>query len=183
MRRVPHPRPIAAPMAVLAALALSLPAPALAATAHAAPVQAQVLESIQYAVLLDMDFGRVATTGAAGVIELNPSAGHRTCDPTLVCISGFTMSELRLTGSVANVQVNFDPAFQLTGPGDPILAQPMFPGGHGAVVTISGGQAVVSFGARLFINPGQAPASMPAISRSSPNTIDTSVLRCWRITR
>lgn len=67
--------PFAAPMAALAALALGLPAPALAATAHAAPVQAQVL----------------------------------------------------------------------------------FPGGPGAVVTISGGQTVVNFGARLFINPGQPP--------------------------
>lgn len=141
----------------VALLALALPAPALAATAQTATAQAQVLENIQYAVLLDMDFGRVATTGTAGVIELNPGSGTRSCDPTLVCVSGFAMSELRLTGSDANVQVNFDPTFQLTGPGDPIMAEPLFPGGPGAVVSISGGETVVNFGARLFINAGQAP--------------------------
>ena len=150
-------RMTAAGLASVAAALLALPAPALAATAQTATAQAQVLENIQYAVLLDMDFGRVATTGTAGVIELNPDSGTRNCDPTLVCVSGFAMSELRLTGSDANVQVNFDPTFQLTGPGDPIMAEPMFPGGPGAVVTISGGETVVNFGARLFINAGQAP--------------------------
>ncbi len=150
-------RMTAAGLASVAAALLALPAPVLAATAQTATAQAQVLENIQYAVLLDMDFGRVATTGTAGVIELNPASGTRSCDPALVCVSGFTMSELRLTGSDANVQVNFDPTFQLTGPGDPIMAEPMFPGGPGAVVTISGGETVVNFGARLFINAGQAP--------------------------
>jgi hypothetical protein len=130
----------AAGLASVAAALLALPAPALAATAQTATAQAQVLENIQYAVLLDMDFGRVATTGTAGVIELNPASGTRSCDTALVCVSGFTMSEL-----------------QLTGPGDPIMAEPMFPGGPGAVVTISGGETVVNFGARLFINAGQAP--------------------------
>lgn len=141
----------------MAALGLALPVPALAATAQTANSTAQVLDTIQYAVLLDMNFGRVATTGNAGVVELNPSSGSRICDPTLVCVSGFGMSELRLTGSDANVQVNFDPTFTLTGPGDPILAEPLFPGGPGAVVSISGGEAVVNFGARLFINAGQTP--------------------------
>ena len=150
-------RMTAAGLASVAAALLALPAPALAATAQTATAQAQVLENIQYAVLLDMDFGRVATTGTAGVIELNPGSGTRNCDPTLVCVSGVAMSELRLTGSDANVQVNFDPTFQLTGPGDPIMAEPLFPGGPGAVVTISGGETVVNFGARLFINAGQAP--------------------------
>lgn len=143
--------------ALLAGVGMALPTPALAATAQTAASTAQVLDTIQYAVLLDMNFGRVATTGNAGVVELNPSSGSRTCDPTLVCVSGFNMSELRLTGSDANVQVNFDPTFTLTGPGDPIVAEPLFPGGSGAVVSISGGQAVVNFGARLFINAGQAP--------------------------
>lgn len=140
-----------------AMLGLALAAPAQAATAQTATANAEVLQSIQYAVLLDMDFGRVATTGTAGVIELNPSSGSRTCGATLVCVSGFNMSELRLTGSDANVQVNFDPTFQLTGPGDPITAEPLFPGGPGAVVSISGGETTVNFGARLYINAGQAP--------------------------
>ncbi|MEY4239774.1 MAG: hypothetical protein RL339_2375 [Pseudomonadota bacterium] len=142
---------------LIAACGLALPVPALAATSQTADSTAQVLDTIQYAVLLDMNFGRVATSGNAGVVELNPGSGSRTCDPTLVCVSGFNMSELRLTGSDANVQVNFDPTFQLTGPGDPIVAEPLFPGGSGAVISISGGQAVVNFGARLFINAGQAP--------------------------
>ena len=142
---------------LLAGLGLALPAPALAGTAQTAASTAQVLDTIQYAVLLDMNFGRVATSGNAGVVELNPASGTRSCDPTLVCVSGFNMSELRLTGSDANVQVNFDPTFTLTGPGDPIVAEPLFPGGPGAVISISGGQAVVNFGARLYINAGQAP--------------------------
>jgi hypothetical protein len=144
-------------LALYAAAAVAIPVQANAATAQTATSTAQVLDTIQYAVLLDMDFGRVATTGVAGVIELDPSAGNRTCDPSLICVSGFNLSELRLTGSDANVQVNFDPTFQLTGPGDPILAEPLFPGGPGAVISISGGEAVVNFGARLFINAGQVP--------------------------
>ena len=142
---------------LLAALGLALPAPAAAGTAQTSSSTAEVLQTIQYAVLLDMNFGRVAASGNAGVVELNPTTGTRNCDPNLVCVSGFNMSELRLTGSDANVQVSFDPTFQLTGPGDPILAEPLFPGGSGAVIAITGGQAVVNFGAKLHINAGQAP--------------------------
>lgn len=142
---------------LLAGLGLALPAPALAGATQTTTSTAQVLDTIQYAVLLDMNFGRVATTGTAGVVELNPASGLRVCDPSLVCVSGFNMSQLRLTGSDANVQVNFDPTFTLIGPGDPIVAEPLFPGGPGAVVSISGGQAVVNFGARLYINAGQTP--------------------------
>lgn len=148
----------AIPLLPLAAvLSLGVASPAHAGAQQTAAATAQVLETIQYAVLLDMNFGRVAVGGAGGVIELDPASGSRNCDPALVCVSGFAMSELRLSGSDANVQVNFDPSFMLTGPGDPILAQPLFPGGPGAVVTISGGEAVVNFGARLFVNPGQTP--------------------------
>lgn len=144
-------------LAIAAACAAALSSQARAATAETGPATAQVLDSIQYAVLLDMNFGRVAVTGPAGVIELDPASGSRSCDPVLVCVSSFAMSELRLTGSDANVQVNFDPTFQLTGPGDPILAEPLFPGGAGAIISITGGEAIVNFGARLFINAGQAP--------------------------
>lgn len=57
------------------------------------------------------------------------------------------------------MQVNFDPSFQLTGPGQPIVAEPLFPGGPGAVVHLTGGFTVVNFGARIVVNPGQAPGS------------------------
>ena len=140
-----------------AALSLLAALPAQAATTATAGTSAEVLETIQVAVLLDMDFGRIAVGGAGGVVVIDPNAGSRTCDPGLVCVGSFGTSELQLTGSNANVQVNFDPTFQLTGPGAPILAEPQFPGGPGTVVVLSGGTTVVKFGAKLTINPGQTP--------------------------
>ncbi len=142
---------------LFAGLALGVSAPAQAGTVQLANSTAQVLETIQYAVLLDMNLGRVAASPSGGVVELDPVSGKRTCNATLACTSGFALSELRLTGSDASVRVNFDPTFQLTGPGTPITAEPLFPGGPGAIVTVTGGSAVVNFGARLFINAGQAP--------------------------
>lgn len=133
--------------------------PAQAATAASSGAQAEVLETIQVAVLLDMDFGRIAVGSGGGVVVIDPNAGSRTCDPTLVCVGSFGTSELQLTGSNANVQVNFDPTFLLTGPGFPIIAEPQFPGGPGTVVVLSGGTTVVKFGARLTINPGQTPGA------------------------
>lgn len=133
-------------------------------TAHAgatttANSTAQVLETIQFSVLLDMDFGRVALRNnvAGGTVTIDAASSGRMCDPTLVCSGTFGLSRLELSGSDADVQVNFDPTFQLTGPGDPIVAEPNFPGGPGAVVRLSGGYTVVAFGAKLTINPGQAP--------------------------
>ena len=149
--RVPSPRLTAAGVLLLAAQ------PALAATSVSTGAQAQVLDTIQVAVLLDMDFGKIVVNGLGGVVVIDPNAGSRTCDPTLICVGSFGTSELQLTGSDASVQVNFDPTFQLTGPGAPITAEPNFPGGPGAVVTISGGTKVVKFGAKLTINPGQTP--------------------------
>ncbi len=140
-----------------AALCALAAMPAQAATTASTGTQAEVLDTIQVAVLLDMDFGRIAVGGAGGVVVIDPNAGSRSCDPTLVCVGSFGTSELQLTGSDASVQVNFDPTFQLTGPGVPIVAEPQFPGGPGAVVNISGGTTVVKFGAKLTINPGQTP--------------------------
>lgn len=140
--------------ALLCALA---PNPARADAARPAQADAQILESIQFAVLLDMNFGKVVSNGQAGVLDLNPSSTGRTCDPTLVCTGNFAVSELRLTGSDAFVQVNFDPTFTLTGPGDPMLAEPEFPGGPGAIVQLVGGETVVKFGAKLHVNANQAP--------------------------
>lgn len=140
-------------------LALSLATPALAATAAPATANAQVLEEIQFAVLLDMDFGRIAVRNPAigGEVLIDPAANSRSCDPSLVCTGNWAVSRLELSGSEAYVQVNFDPSFQLTGPGQPIMAEPLFPGGPGAVVHLTGGFTVVNFGARIVINPGQAP--------------------------
>jgi hypothetical protein len=67
------------------------------------------------------------------------------------------MSELRLTGSDANVIVTYDPTFNLTGPGQDMVAEPNFPGGSGAIVRLGGGTAVVRFGAKVYVNAGQAP--------------------------
>lgn len=146
----------------LAAAALSAllgAGPALAGAATSPTAQAEVLESIQFAVLLDMDFGRVAVRDPlnGGDVIIDPSSSGRTCSATIVCTGTFNTSRLELTGSDAAVQVNFDPSFLLTGPGDPIMAEPQFPGGPGAVVNLTGGYTVVNFGAILHINAGQAP--------------------------
>ena len=147
-----------AAMAVAALMALA-PSAALAGTTQTNTATAHVLNTIQFAVLLDMDFGRVALRNNVngGVVEIDPASSGRTCDSALVCAGSFAASQLELTGSDADVQVTFDPTFQLTGPGDPITAEPQFPGGSGAVVRISGGSTVVKLGARLNINPNQAP--------------------------
>lgn len=120
-----------------------------------------MLDQIQFAVLLDMNFGSVAVRDAVngGTVTIDPASSTRTCQSSIVCVGSFAVSRLELTGSDANVQVNFDPTFSLTGPGDPILAEPMFPGGAGTIVHLTGGHVVVNFGAQLHINPGQAPGS------------------------
>jgi hypothetical protein len=135
--------------------------PAHAATTASSATTAEVLEEIQFAVLLDMNFGRIAVRNPAvgGVVVIDPNSTLRSCDPSLVCTGTWGVSRLELSGSDANVQVNFDPSFQLTGPGQPIVAEPIFPGGPGAVVHLTGGHVVVNFGARIAINPGQAPGN------------------------
>ncbi len=142
-----------------AALAAALPGTAQAETVQTNTATAQVLNTIQFAVLLDMDFGRVALRNNVngGVVVIDPASSGRTCDSALVCAGSFAASQLELTGSDADVQVTFDPTFELTGPGDPITAEPQFPGGSGSVVRISGGSTVVKLGAKLNINPNQAP--------------------------
>ncbi|WP_374281952.1 DUF4402 domain-containing protein [Novosphingobium sp.] len=143
----------------LIAAALLAPASARAATAQTGTAQAQVLETIQFAVLLDMNFGRVALRDNVngGIVVIDPATTGRNCDAALVCAGSFAASQLELSGSDADVQVTFDPTFELTGPGAPIAAEPHFPGGSGTVVRISGGRTVVKLGARLHVNPNQAP--------------------------
>jgi hypothetical protein len=144
-----------------AGLAFGLAGPGHAASAQSAGATAQVLEEIQFAVLLDMNFGRIAVRNPAtgGTVVIDPNSSSRTCDPSLVCSGTWGVSRLELSGSDANVQVNYDPTFQLTGPGAPIVAEPIFPGGPGTVVHLTGGYTVVNFGARIYINPGQAPGN------------------------
>ena len=144
--------------ALLCAPVLLGATPAFAGASVTALSQAEVLQEIQFAVLLDMNFGRIALRDSVtgGDVTIDPSSSGRTCSATLVCTGAFGVSRLELSGSDANVQVNFTPTFQLTGPGDPILAEPQFPGGPGAVVRLTGGHTVVNFGAVLHINPGQA---------------------------
>lgn len=144
-----------------AILALCWASPALAATSTPVVASAEVLEEIQFAVLLDMDFGHIAVRNPAigGAVVIDPASSSRTCDPSLVCAGTWGVSRLELSGSEAYVQVNFDPTFELTGPGQPIVAEPLFPGGQGAVVHLTGGFTVVNFGARIVVNPGQAPGS------------------------
>lgn len=139
-------------------LATLAPASAMAAATATGGGQAQILENIQFAVLLDMQLGQIATTSAStgGVLDFNPSSGNLTCDPTLVCVGSHALSQLRVMGSDANIVVNYDLSFQLTGPGAPMTAEPQFPGGQGSIITLTGGLAVVYFGARLHVNPGQA---------------------------
>mgnify|MGYP000060546831 CR=1 FL=1 len=146
-------------LAAAAALGAAVPDAAWAGTTQTNVATAQVLNTIQFAVLLDMDFGRVALRNNlnGGVVVIDPATTGRICDSALVCAGSFAASQLELTGSDADVQVTFDPTFQLNGPGDPITAEPQFPGGSGAVVRISGGSTVVKLGARLNINPNQAP--------------------------
>jgi Domain of unknown function (DUF4402) len=143
-------------LAALALCLLACPSLAAAETVQTGNSSAQVLKTIQFAVLLDMNFGKIAVNGP-GVVELDPADGSRSCDPGLICTGNFALSELRLTGSDAAVKVTFDPTFELTGPGDPIVTEPLFPGGSGATVVIQNGEAVVKFGARLHINMAQAP--------------------------
>ena len=150
-----RPDPLLATGVALALL--GTPATAQAGATVTGPVTAEVLEEIQFAVLLGMDFGRIAVNGAGGVVQLDPTANNRTCDSALICTGSFAVSQLHLTGSDANVQVNFAPTFTLTGPGEPMLVEPQFPGGPGAVINLTGGARTVKFGARLHINPLQAP--------------------------
>jgi hypothetical protein len=141
----------------LALLAVLAPGSAHAGATTNADSHAQVYENIQFAVLLDMDFGRIASNGVAGVVELNAGPGTRTCAPGLACVGTYGMSELRLTGSDANIIVTFDPTFNLSGPGQDMVAEPNFPGGSGTIVHLAGGTAVVRFGAKVYVNAGQAP--------------------------
>jgi hypothetical protein len=129
-------------------------APAMAETAVGTG-EVRIYEPIQFAVLLDMDFGRIVSDTTGGTVHLDPVNSTRTCPPTMTCLGTFSFSELQLTGTDATVVVSYSPSFQLTGPGAPIVVEPEFPGGSGTAIQLTGGSAVFEFGAQVHINPGQ----------------------------
>lgn len=129
-----------------------------AAQAEVATAEAHAVihRPIQFAVLLELDFGSIVASSEGGTVTLDPASGTRSC-VNLVCNGAFSWSRLSLTGSDANVRVTYAPAFNLTGPGAPIAAELDFPGGSGTVVALTGGSKSIDIGARLNVNPGQTP--------------------------
>jgi Mat/Ecp fimbriae major subunit len=138
------------------------------ATVHAetqtATATAQVYRPIQFAVLLELDFGTIIANSAGGTIVLDPATASRDCaGGSLTCVGSFSWSRLQLTGSDANVSVTYAPSFTLTGPGDPISAELDFPGGSGTVVALTGGSKTIELGARLHVNPSQIAGTYSGI--------------------
>jgi Domain of unknown function (DUF4402) len=149
---------LAMPAAIFAAV------PAHAGDSESASATLQVYEQIQFAILLEMDFGTVVSNPVGGVVHLDTSDGSRDCGGgSLTCTGTFNFARLQLSGSDANVRVTYDPSLQLNGPGSPILVEPEFIGGQGAVVQLTGGSAAFEFGAKLHVNPGQAPGTYSGV--------------------
>jgi Domain of unknown function (DUF4402) len=139
-------------------------APAHAGDSDSATATFQVYEQIQFAILLEMDFGTVVSNPVGGIVHLDSSDGSRDCGGgSLTCTGTFNFARLQLSGSDANVRVTYDPSLQLNGPGSPILVEPEFVGGQGAVIQLTGGSAEFEFGAKLHVNPGQAPGTYSGI--------------------
>jgi Domain of unknown function (DUF4402) len=139
-----------------------------ATTAHAETVgadsKAKVYRPINFAVVLELDFGSIVSGPAGGTVVLDPATGTRDCGGgTLVCVGSFSWSRLSLTGSDANVRVTYAPSFTLVGPGAPIVAELDFPGGSGTVVALSGGSRTIDIGAKLHVAPNQMPGNYTGI--------------------
>jgi Domain of unknown function (DUF4402) len=130
-------------------------APVQAATASASS-RATIYRPMTLASLLDLNFGTVVTDGTGGVVNLDVGSASRSCDPGLSCSNTFAFATLMLTGSNTTVQVNYNPIVQLTGPGTPMDVNIQFPGGPGALVTITNNATNIAFGALLTVNPNQA---------------------------
>jgi hypothetical protein len=129
-----------------------------ATPAHAenepAQAEARIFRPINFAMLLEMDFGQIIAGAAGGTIILDEGNGSRNCG-TLVCTGAFTAARLTLSGSDATVVVTYDTSIQLTGPGDPMTVTPTFAGGSGTIIQLTGGSASVDFGGVLTVNPNQ----------------------------
>lgn len=144
--------------------ASTLAAPAQAADTESANAALTIYEQIQFAILLEMDFGTVVSNTAGGVVHLDTSDGSRDCaGGSLTCTGVFNFARLQLSGSDANVRVTYAPSLQLNGPGAPILVEPEFVGGQGAVVQLTGGSAAFEFGAKLHVNPAQTPGTYSGV--------------------
>jgi hypothetical protein len=150
--------------ALAGGMAFCAMAPAYAADTESANATLTVYEQIQFAILLEMDFGTVVSNPVGGVVHLDTSDGSRDCGGgSLTCTGTFNFARLQLSGSDANVRVTYAPSLQLNGPGSPILVEPEFVGGQGAVVQLTGGSAAFEFGAKLHVNPGQAPGTYSGV--------------------
>mgnify|MGYP003627680239 FL=1 len=132
-----------------------VPSGAMAETASA-EAKAQVYVPIQFAVLLEMDFGNIVSSSSGGRVVLDPVASARDCG-AMICTGSFSWSRLAVSGSDATVEISYAPLFYLNGPGQPIAAELTYPGGSGSQIQMTGGSAEVQFGAILHINPDQVP--------------------------
>ena len=78
----------------------------LASAAQAAPVteqataRAEIVQALTVDNTSDLDFGKVALTGAAGVVTVNPAGAVTTCDATLACYDTTSAASFDVTGSV-----------------------------------------------------------------------------------
>lgn len=125
---------------------------------QSASANARVYQPINFAVLLELEFGSIVADSLGGTVTLDPASGTRDCaGGSLICAGTFSWSRLQLTGSDATVVVTYSPSFTLTGPGDPIIAELDFPGGSGASVLLTGGSTTIEIGAKLHVNANQAP--------------------------
>jgi Domain of unknown function (DUF4402) len=139
----------------LVAPLFSVASPALAETG-ASQSKARLLQPINFAILLEMDFGQVVVGASGGTVTLNPADGSRDCvTGGLTCTGSHSIARLILTGSDAVVTVTYDPSFQISGPGAPMTVSPIFLGGSGSQVTLTGGTVTIDFGANLAVNSGQ----------------------------
>jgi Mat/Ecp fimbriae major subunit len=140
----------------LLALPLALVAAPAAAETAPAETKARILRPIHFAILLEMDFGQVIAGAGGGTVVLNPVDASRDCTAGgLSCTGSHSVARLNLSGSDAIVTVTYDPSFTLTGPGAPMTVTPLFVGGSGSQIAMTGGAATVEFGAELTVNAGQ----------------------------
>jgi Mat/Ecp fimbriae major subunit len=145
---------------VVASMTASIAHAEVAAT----DASAKVYRPINFAVLLELDFGSIVAGPAGGTVTLNPASAIRDCaGGSLVCAGTFSWSKLQLTGSDATVVVTYSPDFTLTGPGAPILAELDFPGGSGTAVALSGGSTTIDIGAKLHVNANQVSGTYSGI--------------------
>jgi Mat/Ecp fimbriae major subunit len=149
-----HQRFSATSLCVVAAWTVA-PTATFAQTANA-NTSATVVQTTTISSLLALDFGTIASNNTAGVVSLDASANNRNCATNMACSGSFAFAKLFVTGDASSVQLQYDSTVQLTGPGATMTATLLFPGGQGATIPLSNGQATVRFGADLYVNANQA---------------------------